>query len=62
MLRLIVRESDVGDAANVGGPVLVRYKTFDVQLPQIEELLRLSPGQGWARYELIGAEILEQSP
>lgn len=56
MVRLILRESDVLDAVNAQGPVIITYKTFDVDLPEVEEWLRSS--NGYKRRELIAAESL----
>lgn len=56
MLRIIVRESDVCDAVNAQGPVLVSYRTFAVDIPEVEEWLRCS--DGYKRREFIGAELL----
>lgn len=40
MLRLIVTTSDVAPAIYAGGEVLRSSKTFDVDLPELEEALR----------------------
>lgn len=56
MLRLIVQIVDIGDAANVGGPVQTRYRTFDVDLPEVEAELRTD--YKWATRSLVGAELL----
>ena len=40
MIRIICTETDFGDAANIGGPVIVRHKTFDIDAPEVEEWLR----------------------
>lgn len=60
MLRLIVQIVDTGDACNVGGPVQTRYRTFDVDLPEVEAELRTD--YKWATRSLVGAEIMEQPP
>jgi len=39
MLRIVCCENDFSAAANVGGPSEVRYKTFDVECPEIEAWL-----------------------
>lgn len=56
MLRLIVQITDTGDAANVGGPVHTRYRTFDVDLPDVEELL--AKREAWVTRNLVGVELL----
>lgn len=57
MIRLIVREDNCGMAANVGGDIHTTYKTFDVQLPELEAYLREKAT--WAERRLVGAELLE---
>jgi len=42
MIRLIVRIDDATMAANVGGAVHTTYRTFEIEHPQIERLLRAS--------------------
>ena len=37
MIRILCQVTDIGAAANIGGPVQDRYKTFDVDLPEVEE-------------------------
>ena len=39
MIRIICSNTDFSDAANVGGPTAVTYKTFDVELPEVETWL-----------------------
>lgn len=61
MLRLIVRRYDVAGAVNVGAPVDNNYKTFDVDLPEIEAYLtehKRFPNCLFVS-ELMGVEILE---
>jgi len=60
VIRIVCCEADVGVAANLGGSVQFRYKTFDVELPQVEDWLR---GQG-ARYverTVSGIEVRAES-
>lgn len=57
MLRLIVQITDTGDAANIGGPVHTRYRTFDVALPEVEALLKKR--DAWVTRNLVGVELLE---
>ena len=38
-IRIIVRTDDAGMASNVGGAVLTRFKTFEIQAPELEEFL-----------------------
>lgn len=39
MIRIICQETNTGDAAIVGGPVHLSYKTFDVAAPELEAWL-----------------------
>lgn len=57
MIRIIVRIDDAGMAANVGGSVQTRYKTFDVDLPELEAFLRLPKPNTYTEYEVIGVEL-----
>ena len=58
MIRLIIKLQDCFTAAHVkGADTETRYKTFDVVLPAVEEVLR--PVGSYNSSELIGAEILE---
>jgi hypothetical protein len=69
MIRLIIRDTHYGAAANVGGDVETRLKTFDVELPaEIEAYLReftderdklLAENKNrWWNREVIGVEVL----
>ncbi|RWK39280.1 hypothetical protein [Mesorhizobium sp.] len=62
MIRLIIRTDDASMAANVGGSVLTQYRTFDVELPEVESLLRAggSDGSGFSHRQLVGCEILDE--
>ena len=60
MLR---RHDDAHMAANVGGAVLTRYRTLDIEHPALEEILT-SGGfgeTGFAHAQLIGCEVVRQS-
>lgn len=59
-LRLIVRIDDANMAAHVGGPVITSYRTFDVDLPEVEALLRGggSGDNGFSYRALCGAEVV----
>ncbi len=59
MIRLIVRLDDASMAANVGGGVHTTFRTFNIELPELEGIL-LASGQkphefGYAT--LVGAEV-----
>jgi len=57
VIRLIVHICDTSAAEAVGGPVVERYQTFDVELPEVERILRESPR--WAPTRIVGAELLQ---
>ena len=58
MLRVIVHSADCGAAANVGGPVHVSHRTFDIEAAALEEFLRDGRGVQYLHREVIGVEIL----
>lgn len=58
MLRIVVRTDDAGMAANVGGSVLTTIKTFDIEHPEIERLLR-QEGRQYVHSQVVGIELLE---
>lgn len=60
MIRLIVRIDDAAMAAHVGGSPQTTYRTFDIEHPEIEALLRAS-GQkpnSFTMNTLVGAEVI----
>lgn len=59
MIRLIVRVDDAAMAANVGGQVHSTYRTFDVDLPEVEEFLRAASRPNFDYRTITGAEIVE---
>ncbi len=58
MLRIIIETIDYGTAANLGGPVNIIHKTFDVDLPEVEKYLRLQNDR-WSHGRVTGIEIVE---
>ena len=56
MIREVVQTSDAVMAANVGGPVQNRLRTFDVDLPELEAFLREDLGV-YADRQVIGVEL-----
>ena len=60
MIRILVRVDDAGMAANVGGSVETKYKTFDVDLPELEKYLREDRGI-YSHANVIGFELLAES-
>lgn len=63
-LRIIVRTDNMNHAAHVGAPVVTTYRTFDVDLPEVEEYLRAGgyneDGSFLVR-QVIGAEEIGRS-
>ena len=59
MLRLIVRIDDAAMAAHVGGSPQTTYRTFDIDHPEIEALLRGSGTNEFSYRTLVGAELIE---
>ena len=57
MIRIIMRNVNFAEAANVGGPVHETLKSFDVHLPDVEAWLREKGPWFWR--STIGIEILE---
>ena len=59
-LRIIIQTSDYGTAANVGGPVLTKFKTFDVPAPdELVEFMEKNQGK-WNYAHIHGAELLDK--
>ncbi len=64
MIRIVIQETDFGNAANIGGPVETRIKTFDVELPEVEKHLHAAEKakeekrQCWFSRQVIGVEVL----
>lgn len=56
-LRIIVTTTDA--AANVGGPVHVTHKTFDVQAPEVEAFMAEKMGSLEYRC-IVGVEVIPQ--
>ena len=62
MIRIIVRTDDAGMAANVGGDVLAKFRTFDLHLPELEAHINAVKGNSYAHAQIIGAEIIPDPP
>ncbi len=60
MLRVIVRTVDSGAAANVGGPVIERFSTIDIDAPEVEQALTSSGA--YQDVQVIGVEVLPKDP
>jgi hypothetical protein len=59
MIRLIVSFSDASMAANVGGPVQTKFKTFDIEHPELEALLKMPGPNNYVSTFLSGCEVLD---
>jgi hypothetical protein len=59
-LRIIVCDVDSGYACNVGGPVAVNYRTFDIDAPEVEAFLREPSEKKWSYSQrtISGVEVL----
>ncbi len=60
MIRVICRDVNIGAAANVGGPVDIEHRTFDVELTAIETWLKEPSvmNDHYRTREVIGFELL----
>ncbi len=60
MIRLVMRIDDAAMAANVGGSPQTTYRTFDIDLPDVEALLRHQEKRpnSLLHHTLVGAEVL----
>lgn len=58
MLRIVIQTTDCAAAANVGGPVCLETKTFDVCLPEVEQYLKAHQTTNYSNRQVIGVEIL----
>lgn len=56
MIRFIVQTDDANMAVNVGGSVHTSYRTFDVDLPELEK--HLKTGGVYIERRLVGCELL----
>jgi hypothetical protein len=60
MIRLVIRSTDEAGAVNVGSPVDISYKTFDVELPEVERFLLEYAGKpgSYITRTIIGSEVV----
>lgn len=56
MIRIIVRTDSAGMAANVGGSVQTTFRTFDVELTEVEAFLREDQGT-YGHRQVTGIEL-----
>jgi len=63
MIRVICSETDAGLAANVGGPVTVKCKTFDYNLEEVETWLSQAnqPDFTYIERRFVGIEIIAKT-
>lgn len=61
-LRLIVRTDDAGMAAHVGGDVLTRWRTFEIEAPELELFLRAERDTSLCHRQVVGVELLPAAP
>jgi len=59
--RIIVRSTDSGRAAHVGGEPETRFRTFVVECPELEAYLR-ERNNGYCDHSIIGIERIEVTP
>ncbi len=59
MIRVVVKTDGAGMAANVGGSVYERIKSFDIYAPFLEEYLREKLG-GYSHRQVVGVEVIEE--
>ena len=62
MVRICVTVADAGMAANVGGPVQVTMRTFDVENAELESLLNIGNSSGYIQAHISGAEVIIGKP
>ena len=60
MIRVLCIENDIGAAANFGGPVETRGKTFDIYAPQLEAWL--TERDKWIKRSVTAVEVIEALP
>lgn len=59
MIRLIIRTQSAGMAANVAGAKAeIDFKTFDVEIPEVESYLREAEKWDYTNRQIIGVELL----
>jgi hypothetical protein len=60
MIRIIVRKDNAAMAANAGGAVLSTFKTIDVDIPELEALLRSGAKRETAfeHTQVVGVEVI----
>ena len=59
MIRIVVTVACAGMAANVGGPVEIKMRTFDIDNPELETLLRIGERDSYSTAHVSGAEVID---
>ena len=57
-IRIIIQKTSADQAAQVGGPVLVEYKTVLIENNEIEDILSRR-GRGLYHAQVVGAEVVK---
>lgn len=57
MIRIIIRTDDAGMAANIGGNVDTKYRTFDISAPEIEAFMR-EKLDSYSHRHFVGVELV----
>ena len=60
MIRIHAVVADATMAGNVGGPVHVFPKSFDVECPALEKLLAEHNGKGYTQASVTGVEVVAE--
>ena len=60
MIRIIIRTCNDYMASHVGGPVVTDYKTFDVELKEVEGFLRAKHDDIYTDRRVQGIELLDE--
>lgn len=62
MLRIVVQTDDASMAANVGGKVETKFRTFDIDAPELEAFLREPEGKKWqfTQRQAVGIEVIDR--
>ena len=55
MIEIIVKLAHTAEAIHVGGPVVLKWVTFDVEAPEIEKEIATLKERGWTVTEVVGA-------
>jgi hypothetical protein len=60
-IRIVVRVSDAAHVVNGGAlGASVSYRTFDVELPEVERILRRE--ETYVAYDFVGVELIPAKP